>query len=344
MEESSNKDLTLEEVKQRKSIRLVQAQFLESTGQSSEAEKAYTETAQDEEWIVKELKRTGHSSTDFVANLISAASCWKKSGNYDRAFELIDEVLQAADVEPQWKQEGSRLRDEWRQYLRLGARPIHDVDKRSPPPGNSISDEPIAESRPSLFQHVPDYLTQDLFEGLLNWLHPDRETAGEKFTAIHQRLISMFVQRGFSDAEDLADETMVRVSRQLPKIASSYHGNPALYFYGVGRRVMMQSARRKPLVPVQDVSNDLLASDSLSRPDSNLELQYFEHCLNRLHPEKCDLLIAYYEQSDKGRIAQRKELAQQIGVSLNGLRLRIHQIRNELRECMKERYEGETSK
>ncbi|HEY0083559.1 MAG TPA: hypothetical protein VGB61_12265, partial [Pyrinomonadaceae bacterium] len=55
-------------------------------------------------------------------------------------------------------------------------------------------------------------LTQEGFERLLTWLSPDREQAGKKYEEIRQSLIKIFVWRGVHEAEDLADETITRVT------------------------------------------------------------------------------------------------------------------------------------
>ena len=65
-------------------------------------------------------------------------------------------------------------------------------------------------------------LTQEDFDRLLRWLDANLEAAGKEYEAIRQRLIKIFARRGCSEAEDLADETINRVtetgnySRRLP--------------------------------------------------------------------------------------------------------------------------------
>ena len=55
----------------------------------------------------------------------------------------------------------------------------------------------------------------------------------------------MFVSKGFSDAEDLADETINRVAKKLPEIQDTYVGEPARYFHGVARYILREMMRRK---------------------------------------------------------------------------------------------------
>ena len=61
-------------------------------------------------------------------------------------------------------------------------------------------------------------LSQEAFDALLDWLDSDREQAGIKYEQIRSRLIKIFTGRGCVDPEDLADETINRVTRKLKEI------------------------------------------------------------------------------------------------------------------------------
>src|SRR4051812_12025520 len=75
-----------------------------------------------------------------------------------------------------------------------------------------------------------DALTQSSFDELLRWLNPNRELAGETYVKIRTRLTKIFVSRGTSNPEDLADATINRVARKLPDVQLSYVGDPENYF------------------------------------------------------------------------------------------------------------------
>ena len=86
-------------------------------------------------------------------------------------------------------------------------------------------------------------ITRETFESLLEWLDPDRVRAGRKYGDIRLRLVKIFMWRGCHDAEDLADETIDRVASKVSAIKESYSGDPAWYFYGVARKVLMENLR-----------------------------------------------------------------------------------------------------
>src|ERR1044072_3590569 len=83
------------------------------------------------------------------------------------------------------------------------------------------------------------------FDELLEWLDPDREKAGQRYEVIRAGLIRIFVSKGVSDAEYYTDEAIDRVMRRLPEIQSGYVGDPARYFHGVARNIVLEAGRRK---------------------------------------------------------------------------------------------------
>src|SRR5438876_6459796 len=128
-------------------------------------------------------------------------------------------------------------------------------------------------------------LTQEAFDRLLGWLDDDRDSAGQKYEAIRVRLIKIFTCRGCGEADDLADETINRVTAKLGEIATTYVGEPALYFYGVAQKVYLEHSRRswRPEVP------------SPSIPAENIEEEYacLEQCMERLPEESRTLVLEY---------------------------------------------------
>src|SRR5215217_5023724 len=85
---------------------------------------------------------------------------------------------------------------------------------------------------------------EDNFDALLTWLDPDREKAARKYEDIRHSLISIFEWRGCCDAEELAAETITRVLNKVPTLVDGYVGDPALYFYGVAKRLAYEVSRQ----------------------------------------------------------------------------------------------------
>ncbi len=89
-------------------------------------------------------------------------------------------------------------------------------------------------------------LTQQAFNNLLFWLDPDLNRAGERYEIIRRGLVRYFRGRGCASPEDLADETINRVSQKVPDLRPVYVGEPARYFFGVARYVYLEYLRRQP--------------------------------------------------------------------------------------------------
>jgi DNA-directed RNA polymerase specialized sigma24 family protein len=169
-------------------------------------------------------------------------------------------------------------------------------------------------------------LTQDAFDALLAWLHPSRESAGQKYEDIRRRLIKIFSCRGCNESEDLADETINRVANKLEEIAPTFVGEPARYFYGVANKIYFEYLRRKPMpeLPIPTADTD----------DFEKEVECLERCIQRLTLENRNLVLYYYQDEKRAKIDNRKKLAEQMGIAVNALRIRAYRIRASLQDCV----------
>src|SRR5687768_6182729 len=181
-------------------------------------------------------------------------------------------------------------------------------------------------------------VTQQAFDRLLDWLDADRENAGSKYEKIRVRLTKIFTCRGCFDADDLADETINRVTAKLSEIAESYSGDPALYFYGVAQKVHLEYLRKKPAVqeylPEGREPGGQTAWPSTAADDVELEYACLEQCMDRLTEDNRWLVLEYYQEDKRAKIDHRKKLADQLGIAVNALRIRAHRLRVQLQQCV----------
>jgi RNA polymerase sigma factor (sigma-70 family) len=169
-------------------------------------------------------------------------------------------------------------------------------------------------------------MSQESFEALLDWLDADREQAAVKYEQIRRGLIKYFSGRGHSEAEDLADETINRVTSRLNEIGNEITGDRSRYFFGVARKVLMEYQRRKP-PPNPPAPN----ADS-----SRVELEHrcLEECISKLSEKDRELVLKYYQADGREKIEQRKLLADKLGIAPNALRIRAYRIRAALQKCL----------
>jgi DNA-directed RNA polymerase specialized sigma24 family protein len=171
-------------------------------------------------------------------------------------------------------------------------------------------------------------LTQESFEALLAWLDPNREVAGQKYEDIRTRLIKIFACRGCYEPEDLADETINRVTNKLGEIESTFIGERARYFYGVANKVHLEYLRRKPAPPLPAATD--------TSEEAELQYRCLDRCVGKLTPENRELVFQYYQEEKRAKIEHRKHLANRLGIAVNALRIRAHRIRKSLQDCVKE--------
>jgi DNA-directed RNA polymerase specialized sigma24 family protein len=170
-------------------------------------------------------------------------------------------------------------------------------------------------------------MTPEEFDRLLLWLNPDRDKAGEKYEWIRKRLIKMFVCRGCTIPEELADRTINRVARKLPEVQSTYIGDPAHYFLGVARNIFLEWIKedRPPIIGIPTPP-----------PETETDPRHvcLERCLEQLPREEHDLVLSYYEGEGQDKIEHRRMLADRFGLGINALRIRVCRIRAALQNCV----------
>jgi RNA polymerase sigma factor (sigma-70 family) len=173
-------------------------------------------------------------------------------------------------------------------------------------------------------------ITQEQFDSLLTWLGNDRDFAGRKYETIRSGLVRIFVSKGFSDAEDLADETINRVMVRLPDIRANYRGEPACYFHGVARNIIRESNRRR------EVSVAVIEGRVEPDREQNEDHDCLAHCLDRLPARKRDLILEYYLYDGHDKVEHHKRMADQLKITEGAVRSRAYQIRLNLENCMRQ--------
>jgi len=197
-----------------------------------------------------------------------------------------------------------------------------------------------ATARRVLKKHLKYWAkTPEAFNRLMAWLDANESKAADKYQYIHFKLTKLFIAYGAANAEDLADETILRVIKRLPEIQSTYQGHPDLYFSGVAKKIHKEylrfaqkhensfdEYRSKGRTP--SVSQPTLSSDDPGR-------KCLEGCLTALDLRDREIILSYYEEDTYRRIEQRKDLAQKLGMTAGNLRVRKHRIMQKIEQCVK---------
>jgi DNA-directed RNA polymerase specialized sigma24 family protein len=173
-------------------------------------------------------------------------------------------------------------------------------------------------------------IKQEEFEKFLNFLNADREIAGQKYESIRLRLIKIFYARGCPTAEELADKSIDVVIKKIDKIAETYKGDLALYFYGVAKKIFLEFLAKPKLEELPEI---------IVQPETDTEKVEKDHqcltkCLNELSSEQRMLITGYYMGERRIKIERRKELEKELGITNKALRVRAFRIRRILEECI----------
>jgi DNA-directed RNA polymerase specialized sigma subunit len=169
-------------------------------------------------------------------------------------------------------------------------------------------------------------LTPEAFDQLLTRLASDREQAAEKYEELRQMLITFFEFRHHPCPEEQADETINRVARRLNSGQEIYTGSHH-----------RETASLDDLLPAQtpNVNPHEVMTQAAEQAEQERGLACLKQCLQALPEESQTLLRAYYQGEKDEKIRGRKQLAANLGIPLNALRIRACRLRDKVEACVR---------
>ena len=186
-------------------------------------------------------------------------------------------------------------------------------------------------------------LSPKAFDHLLDWLDEGTHSSGKAYLDMRSRLAAYFDRKNCGAPEELADETLNRVTRRLEEEGHISSDAPARYCYIVARFVFLEHLRAtKHEVPLSDLARepvvDELASAEAWDDQEGREklMRCLDHCTASLPSTNRDLIIRYYYGEQRAKIENRRTLAQSLGISLNALSIRACRIREKLEACVQQ--------
>ena len=192
-----------------------------------------------------------------------------------------------------------------------------------------------------VFRQEPQF-TKFAFDRLLEWLDDGVESDGNTYLEIHRRLVSYFDRRNRLSPNELADETLNRISRTLEKDGAIETTPPARYCYVVARFVLLEDIRREQRIVRLDERSRAGASrtldEVLTEPGhlaaQEQRLECLEGCLQRLTAAQRELIVEYYRGGRGQKIERRRDMAKRLGITMNALSIRVCRIRSALEGCV----------
>jgi DNA-directed RNA polymerase specialized sigma24 family protein len=187
-------------------------------------------------------------------------------------------------------------------------------------------------------------LTRDALDRLLEQLDSDRDRAAARYEQIRQRLMKLFRWRGCLAFEEYTDKTIDRVARRIAEGAQFQTDNPYTLFYAVAMMVLKEHWRKSER-EAEACSSLLHSQPGTENPEEirareeenkghEAQLECLRHCLSALSAENLRLIRKYYAEGEILNKEQRRQTAEELGISVNALRVRACRIRSEVEQCV----------
>ncbi len=178
------------------------------------------------------------------------------------------------------------------------------------------------------------------FDALLRRLGADGSDA-IAYESLRRRLIQFFRLHDPAEADDLADTALDRLARRIHE-GTEVVSVPS-YALGIARMVLHETRARAArqhlaeadptLVPEPENADEAASADTV--------LAALRSCLEAAGDAARHLILSYYGADGAGRIATRRRLAAECGISLNALRNRALRLREALETCVRSRTKPE---
>lgn len=175
-------------------------------------------------------------------------------------------------------------------------------------------------------------LTEESFTRFLAQMDPDKNRAGEKYEALRLTLVKFFDWRGAHFPEECADETFNRIVKKID--SGEVIRDITTYSRGVARMILLETFRRPDNWKVSLDELGEVEATSAAVEETTLQRQCFGQCLSDLPVESRQLILDYYTDERRGKIAIRLSLAERLGIPLNALRSRVQRVRSKLENCV----------
>lgn len=178
-------------------------------------------------------------------------------------------------------------------------------------------------------------IPNERFLDLLAWLDPNPSSAASTYLDVRDSLVRILAWRQCADPEGMADEVFDRVCGHLPDLQREYRGNPKLYCYGVANNLVKEYLKaRTRHASIEGV--DVAVEPDLDSEDKTAEMREdcLSACLQELPQQKREQILSYYAKDKHAKIVHRAAMAQQLGISLKTLRVRMSRLRSGLEKCI----------
>lgn len=173
---------------------------------------------------------------------------------------------------------------------------------------------------------------------MLAWLDQGRDSGGEAYLQMRRRLVLYFQRKRCLTPDDLADETLNRVTRRLEEAGAITDVAPARYCYIVAKFVLLEHVRDPEVRGIREMDHREGAPDPVTAPAGPATeerlLACLDRCLSALGSDDRALILDYYRHEPRTKVERRRQLAARLRLTANALAIRACRIRDKLQRCV----------
>lgn len=182
---------------------------------------------------------------------------------------------------------------------------------------------------------IPD-CTPEQFQQFLYWLHPDEEQAALRHETIRGGLYRFFAQRDYHDPDHLVDVTLGRVIAKIETLELRNNVTQTGFIRGYAENVYHEALRHNK----EEQLDPIFDQNKYSQPEppdysiQDRDLSCLHECLDKLPPEDSRLLKKYFTPNRDRRQISRQRMAEEMGLTIDNLRVKVMRRREKLRTCI----------
>jgi RNA polymerase sigma factor (sigma-70 family) len=156
------------------------------------------------------------------------------------------------------------------------------------------------------------------------------EHAGYDWESIHSRIVAFFAHRWRMDADDLAQETMVRVLKRLGE-GQVINGPDGFvkFVHGCARNVLHEHRRERERSQMEVAVDETESNVPWRREGSPENLLAMREALSKLTEEERTCLF-------RAEVESGEKVAKEMGIHLRTLRVRVFRARRRLEALLNE--------
>ena len=173
-------------------------------------------------------------------------------------------------------------------------------------------------------------MSGDGYEKLLACLADNPVRAADRFAELRHKLVRVLGGRDAVFPEDLADETLARVARNLAR-GEDVRDIDA-YSLRVARLVWLESLKRPPHDALDPAAHFSVPDNAGAKKECRAAC--LDQCRAELPPESDYLITEYYAAEGRELSRRRLELAERLGITREALANRAQRLRYKLESCI----------